>query len=420
MLVGSHSGSSFDIPKKESEFIKAKSCTSNSEGCLSYHESIPSRQEIKISDMPFESSDSSGSDVPISKRSSCSDVPISIRSKIASFMTQSLNSSLKEVFVKKSEKSSSASNKSKKSGSSLASHKSRKSGSSSLKNSQATGSVKSNKSLKKGSFKQLSESGASQSSQSSASPKIKEEKTYKKVDGYSESNSSEEEKKVDVEKSLPLEDPIIAEEGLEQVEYPEMVKRSVMMEYKPFDNTYIKSLQVKWIRPEDMVHIVQKDTETFNIEFVAMNPDALNSTRWPIYSTIILRNLDKNELIKCTATNKETRAGVKAKFTAKIKTPKNKNYALYEFQMVDEFGRSFGVPIIVKIKVDESSIIDLSEDVADPDPSAFEEELHEAEKKHPNAIITLKEMGIPMDEKALDALLKANGKVEEFMESFKF
>jgi len=67
-------------------------------------------------------------------------------------------------------------------------------------------------------------------------------------------------------------DPVVYEEEIEkQEEFPEMVKRSVMLEYKPFDNSYIKKLRVKWNQPQNIMHIIHKDTDTFNVEFEAIN-----------------------------------------------------------------------------------------------------------------------------------------------------
>lgn len=204
-------------------------------------------------------------------------------------------------------------------------------------------------------------------------------------------------------------DPIIEEEPIvkEPEEYPEMVKRSVMLEYKPFSDDYIKSLRAKWIFPEDIFHTIQRDTDTFNIEFEAINADGVNNTRWPIYSTLVCLNPDQNEMEKCTAANKEIRAGAKSKFTAKMKTPKNKNKAYYTFSLIDEYGRTFGDQINVKVNISGSDILELA---GEEEPSAFEEP-HEADKLYPSAVKQLREMGL-IDDQYKDLLLKVKGRVE--------
>lgn len=204
-------------------------------------------------------------------------------------------------------------------------------------------------------------------------------------------------------------DPIIEEEPIiqEPEEYPEMVKRSVMLEYKPFSDEYIKSLKAKWVFPEDIFHTIQRDTDTFNIEFEALNSDSVNNTRWPIYTTLICLNPDQNEVEKCTAANKEIRAGVKCKFTAKLKTPKNKNKAYYTFSLIDEYGRTFGDQINVKVNISGSDILELA---GEEEPSAFEEP-HQADKLYPAAVKQLREMGL-IEDQYKDLLLKVKGRVE--------
>ena len=244
---------------------------------------------------------------------------------------------------------------------------------------------------------------------------------------YSKSNSSDLSSKstlkiIQLKNNKDIEDvdPVVYEEEIKkQEEFPEMVKRSVMLEYKPFDNSYIKKLRVKWNQPQNIVHIIHKDTDTFNVEFEAINWDTIENTRWPIYSTLCIVNTKGNELENCTSTNKEVRVGVKAKFSAKIKTPKDKKLAVYVFQCIDEFKRPFGEPINVKFKIVDANIIDLTEEISGPDSSAFEEEQkHEADKLYPAALKQIDSMGIDLTDKAKDLLLKVNGRIEDFFENF--
>jgi hypothetical protein len=204
-------------------------------------------------------------------------------------------------------------------------------------------------------------------------------------------------------------DPVIEEELIiqEPEDYPEMVKRSVLLEYKPFSDEYIKSLKSQWVYP-DHVHVIQRDTETFNIEFEAINSDAADNTRWPIYTSLVCLNPDRKEMEKCSSTNKEIRAGVISKFTAKMKTPKNKNKVCYTFSLIDEYGRTFGEEIDVRINAVGVDILELAGE--EDEPSAFEEP-HDADKLYPLAVKQLRDMGL-LEDHYKDLLMEVKGRVE--------
>jgi len=220
------------------------------------------------------------------------------------------------------------------------------------------------------------------------------------------------------------EDPVILEEEVpvEQVqEFPEMVKRSVLMEYKPFEDDYIHKLKVKWLSPIDVTHTIDRDTESFNVEFEAINSDAEYNTRWPIYSTLVIANSNGGELEKCTSTIKEIRPGVKAKFLAKIKTPKIKKFEIYQFQIVDEFGRAFGEPKPVRIEISDENIIDLTEEFQEPievEPPV--EPQHLADKLYPEEQKRISEMGVEINDAVKDKLLQVKGRLDLFFEEFQF
>lgn len=205
-------------------------------------------------------------------------------------------------------------------------------------------------------------------------------------------------------------DPVIEDEPIvqEPEDYPEMVKRSVMLEYKPFSDDYIKSLKSQWVYPENIVHVIQRDTETFNIEFEATNSDAADNTRWPIYTSLVCLNPDRNEMEKCSSTNKEIRAGVNSKFTAKMKTPKNMNKVCYTFSLIDEYGRTFGEQIDVRINTVGVDILDLAGE--EDEPSAFDEP-HDADRLYPFAVKQLREMGL-IEDHYKDLLMEVKGRVE--------
>lgn len=257
------------------------------------------------------------------------------------------------------------------------------------------------------------------------------EKIGETVDNFLDSSDSsekenEEEKLKEEEELNKLnEDPIVTEEVQvpveEEQEYPEMVKRSVLMEYKPFSDDIIRNLQVRWTMPEDIIHIIDRETDSFNVELEAMNSDASGATRWPIYSTLVILNSNHHLLEKCTSTTKEIRSGVKAKFSAKVKTPKDKNFEVFQFQIIDEFGRKFGGPKQVRIKISDENIIDLREEVVEPvepEKPLIEMKKHKAEELYPEKLSTLLAMGIDVDEKVMDGILKAKGNIENFFENF--
>lgn len=212
-------------------------------------------------------------------------------------------------------------------------------------------------------------------------------------------------------------DPVVEDEKVEEdpCEYPEMVKRSVMLEYKPFADSYMQKLKSKVLKPEDCVYTVSKDTYSFNIMFEIMNCDTEFNTRWPIYSSVICESPSSAELLHCTTTNKEIRPGVIAKLTAKMRTPREHRNVVYQFSMIDEYGRRFGDKFEVKVKILDVNLMNLDESDSDQDASAFDEK-HEADEKYPNAIVQLKDMGVEVTDKIKDILLKVKGRVEEVFE----
>jgi hypothetical protein len=214
-------------------------------------------------------------------------------------------------------------------------------------------------------------------------------------------------------------DPVIEDEEIvkDPEEFPEMVKRSVMLEYKPFPEDYINRLKVKWSKPNtNTVHLISQDNDFFNIEFEAINSDITGNTRWPIFSSLRCILPEGAEMENCTQTNKEIRAGVVAKFTAKMKTPKDGKQFVYRFQLEDEYKRLFGEPIDVKVKaINQNVILNVCED--NEEISAFEEPApHKAYELYPHTIENLEQMGIEMTKENLDVVLKCQGRVEEIME----
>lgn len=220
------------------------------------------------------------------------------------------------------------------------------------------------------------------------------------------------------QESEPDVEPVVEdEEGHgEPIEYPEMVKRSVMLEYKPFSDHYVHKLKVKVVSPENILHTVNKNSEHYNIEFVLSNDDYEGNTRWPIYSTIVCEDPSSAEMITCTMTNKEIRPGMSATLTAKMKTPPKTGLAFYIFSMIDEYGRKFGDPFAFKVKVIDVPILDINDvPELEPEGSAFEEP-HEAERLYPHAIKQLSEMGVEINDRVKDLMVQFKGRLEEIFE----
>lgn len=230
-------------------------------------------------------------------------------------------------------------------------------------------------------------------------------------------SNADDEINVDIE-SEPDMEPLVKDEEShgEPVEYPEMVKRSVMLEYKPFSDHYIQKLKVKVISPENILHTVSKHSEHYNIEFVLSNDDYEGNTRWPIYSTISCDEPNSAEIITATMTSKEIRPGMSATLTAKMRTPPKTGLAFYIFHMIDEYGRKFGDPFAFKVKVIDVPILDINDvPELEPEGSAFEEP-HEAEKLYPHALKQLSEMGIEINERIKDLMVQFKGRLEEIFE----
>lgn len=76
------------------------------------------------------------------------------------------------------------------------------------------------------------------------------------------------------------------------------------------------------INPEDAVQTVNRNTDTFSVVFELANNDSIKNTRWPINSTLQCLSPSAEYMVECTNTIKEIRAGEKATFHAKLKTPK--------------------------------------------------------------------------------------------------
>lgn len=209
-------------------------------------------------------------------------------------------------------------------------------------------------------------------------------------------------------------DPLIESEE-EKEEFPEMVKRSALHEYKPFGDNYINTLKVKVVEPEVNQYTVNKNSSTFDVFFKLSNNDSENSSRWPINSTIKCMSPSQNEIVSCNPTIKEVRTGVVVQLHATFRTPKDKQVVEYTFRMVDEYGREFGEIFSLKVKFLDANIVNVNDKEAEDEESAFSA-IHDADTMYPQAVANLKEMGVDSNE-AKDLLMKFQGDISKVFDS---
>lgn len=214
-----------------------------------------------------------------------------------------------------------------------------------------------------------------------------------------------------------LNEPVIEDEKEEHPsEYPEMVKRSCLIKYEKFPDSYLAQLKVTPLNC-DIPFNVNKNCEINEIEVKLFNSDLENNTRWPVNSTIMCISPHPNCVHNCTKTIKEIRSGVYETLKLSVITSKKTGKEMYTLTMIDEYGTIFGEPFSICINTLDADIVNSQEEISAFDEPRVEFPKHQAEIKYSEAINEILGMGFEVDTKVLDLLLKFNGDLTQVVDS---
>ena len=212
-------------------------------------------------------------------------------------------------------------------------------------------------------------------------------------------------------------DPVIEEVKKEEgAEFPEMVKRSYLAKYERFSDEYLSTLKAKNIS-KGMLNI-NCNCDTFILQVKVHNSDVENCSRWPINSALLPLSTTSEYFKECEPTIKEIKAGVYHTFNVKLSCPKKPGKYVFQFKLVDEYGRKFGDQINIEVNAIDANIVQQDEQYSafDDVPENEPELPHKADIKYPDAIKKLKNMGLEMDQKMKDVVVECSGKIEDVFE----
>lgn len=218
----------------------------------------------------------------------------------------------------------------------------------------------------------------------------------------------------ELEQELAEKDPVIEDEKEDiKNEYPEMVKRSQIGEYRNFSDAELSKICCKRLDTDEFMW--NTNSEKISIEIKVVNNDTRSDSRWPLNTTLKCISHKPSPVILWNSTLKEIKQGSIATFKLDLKTPNAQGKYKYGLILVDEFDREYGNPIEIVLNALNVDIVDPNQNYSafeEPEPQP-EKVIHDALLKYPHAVKYLKELGIDtFDQKILDMVLKMKGNIE--------
>mmetsp|Transcript_24993 Transcript_24993/g.28680 ORF Transcript_24993/g.28680 Transcript_24993/m.28680 type:complete len:120 (-) Transcript_24993:35-394(-) len=116
-------------------------------------------------------------------------------------------------------------------------------------------------------------------------------------------------------------------------------------------------------------------------------------------------------MLECSIHDKEVQPGMSMTYQAKLKTPFREENARFVLSLCDEYGREFGDELPINVKMIDVGILDANN---------FEEPevpKHEAELKFADALTTIKEMGIEINDNIKNLVVKFKGNINEIFDN---